>query len=917
MAWISLALRRLRRDLAASIGLALLVLVTALVAAAAPRVLASRADQAVTEQVGAARSADRSIVLQERTVLQAVPQDPLAAVRDAGARLEATLPASVRDLVSETAVVVESGRFRVDKRTTDAAFVRLRIQEGVEPYLAYVAGRPPTGTVTTRDNVGPEAVDGVPVYEVAISAATAARFGIALDEVVPLKADATDAINGRRQDALPVFVRITGIYEVPAPDDDVWLNDPQLAQPVIRALSAEIQLLDAALVLAPDAYGALVDHTRFEATLQVSHRIFLDTGRITGRSVPALVADLQRLRVLYPSANVTSAAAVAMRTGLPDILARHQARWTAAESILAVLALGPALVAAATLALVAILAARRRRLTLSVARSRGASPLQVLVPALVEGSLIAIPSAIVAILTAVAMVPSGHLLHTVLAAGVTAVVAIGVVVATVVPVARAQGPAVRPGERTVGHRLGGRRVVGELLVVGLAIVGAVLLRGRGVRGSGASGTVVEFDPLITAVPALVGLAAGLLAIRLYPLLMGFAARLGRRRRGLVAMLAARRATEGGGSAAILLVLLATATVGSFAMTALDHLERGADIAAWRETGAAYRILPPSGALPSSFDPAALPGAEAVATVFQVSVPVDITGPQVAFSAPEAASLSAVLAGTPLEPAFPPGFADAPSGPIPAIISQSLVESPRGVPVGGTFVLSVEGYALEYRAIEARDTFPGVASGHPFVVVAGEALRAAAPKARLLPVVAYVRASASAAAGLRAAASTMSPLLDVTSQAEDAAARRRLPVTGAVRSLVLAAALVTALYAGLGVAAALALAGLARISEVAHLRTLGLTGRQATALVVAEHGPTAVAAFTAGVGLGIGLFALLRGSLGLDTLTGAPADLPVTLDPGPLLLILAAMAVVIAAGLLLGAALQRRVAPTAALRGGFD
>ena len=42
-----------------------------------------------------------------------------------------------------------------------------------------------------------------------------------------------------------------------------------------------------------------------------------------------------------------------------------------------------------------------------------------------------------------------------------------------------------------------------------------------------------------------------------------------------------------------------------------------------------------------------------------------------------------------------------------------------------------------------------------------------------------------------------------------------------------------------------------------------------------------------------------------------------LEPLPLLLILVAMTVVVGVGLLLGVALQRRVAPTAALRGRFE
>jgi ABC-type antimicrobial peptide transport system permease subunit len=127
-------------------------------------------------------------------------------------------------------------------------------------------------------------------------------------------------------------------------------------------------------------------------------------------------------------------------------------------------------------------------------------------------------------------------------------------------------------------------------------------------------------------------------------------------------------------------------------------------------------------------------------------------------------------------------------------------------------------------------------------------------------------------------------------------------------------LVTAAYAALGVAAALALAGLARAMEVAQLRTMGLTGRQSLALQAGEHGPTTLAAFVAGGLLGVALFALLRPALGLGTLVGAPVEVPVVLEPAVLLLILAVMTAVVAFGLLLGAALQRRVAPVAALRG---
>ena len=61
---------------------------------------------------------------------------------------------------------------------------------------------------------------------------------------------------------------------------------------------------------------------------------------------------------------------------------------------------------------------------------------------------------------------------------------------------------------------------------------------------------------------------------------------------------------------------------------------------------------------------ACPGSRSPSTAFQGLVPVDLTGPQSIVVIPEAANLEAVLAGTPIEPAFPPGFATPALGPDP-------------------------------------------------------------------------------------------------------------------------------------------------------------------------------------------------------------------------------------------------------------
>ncbi len=616
MHWTVLALRRLRDDLAPTIGLLILIVVTAFLAALAPRVMASLADDAVRATVAAAPVADRNVqVIRHQLVGDGPAGDPLEQVRAAGQATLATFPAPVRRLIERTDAVIDSGRFRLAKPTTDPAFLRFRIQEGIGDHIRYVEGRPPTATVGTRDDVGPEAVDDVPVYEAAISRATADRFGIALDEVVTLIGDPGDPLIGRTPQDLYAFARISGIYEVPDPDSDYWLDDPLPIRPVIRALSSEVQLLDGVAILDEQTHAALAANTRAAGLpLRYTWRYFTDTGRITDRSTPGLVTALRALEVAYPSANVTPGRDTALRTNVLALLEGHQARWAAATSILAVMAMGPALVAIATLGLIAVLAGRRRRATMSLARSRGASAGQVLGPTLAEGLLLAVPAAGLAAMVSGLIVPAGRTAAVLAAALAVTVVAVAVVVITVIPTARAVGPDRRPGDRFVG-RSSPRRVVFEALVIGLAVGGAWLLRERGIRAASSAGEVAGFDPLLAAVPVLVGIAAGLIALRVFPFVMRMVSAVARRRRGLVAMLAARRATEGGATTAVLLVLLATATVGAFGAASLDSLDRGADLAAWQEVGGAYRLDVPNGALPNGLDPSTLPDVEVAATEF--------------------------------------------------------------------------------------------------------------------------------------------------------------------------------------------------------------------------------------------------------------------------------------------------------------
>jgi ABC-type antimicrobial peptide transport system permease subunit len=143
------------------------------------------------------------------------------------------------------------------------------------------------------------------------------------------------------------------------------------------------------------------------------------------------------------------------------------------------------------------------------------------------------------------------------------------------------------------------------------------------------------------------------------------------------------------------------------------------------------------------------------------------------------------------------------------------------------------------------------------------------------------------------------------------------VTAAISAGGVIALAVAAAYAAVAVTAALAIAGASRAGETAKLRTLGLSRRQAWLLTIVEHGPTVILAFVAGIGLGIGLFALLEPGLGLDALVGAKVAVPLGADPRQIGVLLAVVVAIAAVGIGLAAWAQRRGSAVVALRRGFD
>jgi putative ABC transport system permease protein len=385
------------------------------------------------------------------------------------------------------------------------------------------------------------------------------------------------------------------------------------------------------------------------------------------------------------------------------------------------------------------------------------------------------------------------------------------------------------------------------------------------------------------------------------------------------MLALRRAATGGTTGAVLLVLLATASIGAFSSAALVHLDRASSAAAWHEVGAAYQATAQVGTFSNDFRPADLPGVTDAALLKALQIPVGNRNLRVWLLALDLPAYERIAAGSPADPAAPPTMLGGlgADGAVPVLLSESLAGRSDGMPVGQPFDVIVEGYQYHLRGVDTRATFPTQDPDSLFIVASRDQLKSVHPEAPLAATTAFLDAPEGALDGIQAAIADQLPSAVVLGRSTFAQAFDDSPVTAAIFAGIAVAAVVAALYAALAVAAALALSGSARANEVAHLRMVGLSRRDALGLAIVEHGPTVVIAFVVGVLLGLGLFALLEPGLGMDALVGARLEVPLSADPRALSLIFAGMLAIAAVGIGLAAWMQRRGATVASLRRGAE
>ncbi|MFE2041306.1 FtsX-like permease family protein [Streptomyces sp. NPDC059477] len=868
---------RLRSAPGAACALALLVLVTAGLAAAFPRALDRYQDDGLRQAVDAAGG--------HRTTVQIYAPAP-----DIGLpRAERETALRPETLTRQFAAAVGAAEepFVPDRRES-AYGVRTTVPQPVpEEWIPQPSGLPAEVTLVAQNGLAdhstltagrlPRATSPVtadtPEVEAAVSAETAKNLRIEPGSVLHVPG------TGRE----PLAVRVTGVFTPRDPDGPYWSTDPLLHSPVLARVPDDPDgsvYWQGVLHLAPEAAPAMLGTPGMPSRywhLAPAHSALYAHELPRLRSAVAALESGPGLRTVRSATDDRTLAV----TGLDDVLGEYDQLRSGIGPPASVAAVGTGTVAAVVLVMAGGLAADRRRAELALLRARGVSLRGLAARLLGETAAVALPAGALGLGAALLLVPDGRRAPALLAA-----LAATLVAALALPLrAIAAHRTVRvhdPRTDLTSLRPSRRRTVAELTLVVLAAGAVVTLRGRG----GGSGELAAVAPVLVAV------IAALVLVRLHPLPLRGLARPVARLRGIVGPLSLARASRGSAAASAVLPLLALSvalTTAAFGGSVLAGVHEARDRAALLAIGADARVeatVPLPAQLPERVRE--VPGVRS-ATALSVDYQArpHTARQAVPVAAVDVPSYAALAAGTGLG-AFGADELRRPaagSDPLPALASPVVAETYGTRPFPVRFS---DGSTADVRIALVRESTPAV-SGTDFLVVdrAGLSGGAARPTALL------VTGPDIDGDALRTAAGSGAARVGVRSEERDRFIDS--PLQAGVERLYTAAVLAGAGLAALALLLSLLRAAPERGALLARLRTMGLTRAQGRRLLVLESLPPAALAALGGALTGWATIHVLGPGLDLTSLAlppNHPATAPAELRTDALSLVVPSLTILL-------------------------
>ncbi|HEX5579048.1 MAG TPA: hypothetical protein VFY43_05210, partial [Candidatus Limnocylindria bacterium] len=393
-------LRRLRVEIGIALLIVGLVAVTSLAFSAAPRLLDRVSDDGLRHEVASSGPVQRNLQLSTVSVLPAA-EGSLDAVSQQGDGFAEEFPAAVRRVIGGRELAFTSVRFAIPDPPEYTTFLSLRYQSGVEDAVRLTDGRLPasTGDSLAEASFGLDPSDEPPpavppVFEVAVSDATAAEIGVEVGDVLFGAADGNDPLIRRTfQRAPEARFEVVGIYTVTDPTAEAWYADRAL-QVVNVGGTLDNPIAFATALVAPDTLDGLVTSGM---PIRYQWRYLVDPARLDAGQEEALTTGLQRLETQFQTtgSDASVATGVVLRSGLLAIVQRYHGQRAATTAVLSVAAIGPFALAIGAIGMIGILLVSRRRPSLELTRGRGATGWLLLGTQLWEGLLLAAPPAVI------------------------------------------------------------------------------------------------------------------------------------------------------------------------------------------------------------------------------------------------------------------------------------------------------------------------------------------------------------------------------------------------------------------------------------------------------------------------------------------------------------------------------------------
>ncbi|MEU1267138.1 ABC transporter permease [Streptomyces sp. NPDC005799] len=845
---------RLRTAPVAALALALLVAVTACLAAALPRAVDRYEDAGLRRSVDRARpQATNVAVFAEPPSAYLSPQRRELALSPGrlGMQYAGLLRAVPRPLVADRAQSTYGVRTAVPLQVPDLWLPRpsglpaqfsLAAQQGVGAHAEKVTGRLPRATAPvtaqTRD------------VEAAVTAETAKSLRIKVGSVIH--------VPGERR--LALAVHITGIVTPREPQGPYWASQPLLRTPSLNRVPGggadAAQYWLGALLLAPEAAPALLGTPSAAWRYWQLAPADLHLHAYQVDRLRSAVASLESGPALRQVRALTDMSAT-VNTGFDDILGSFTGLRDGVRPLVAVAAFGTGTVAVVVLLMADGLAADRRRAELTLLRARGASLPGLAARLSAETAVVAVPAGALGLAIALLALPHARTGQAV--ASAAAVTLLACLTLPLRAVATHHAVRIHAGRGDVTSvRPSRRRTVAELTLLVVTLGAVETLRRQGTDG----------DQLAALAPVLVGVAAALLLVRLYPLPLRALSRPAARLRGTVAHLSLARAARTSASTALpLLALLTALTTAAFGGSVLAGVHATRDRAALLTVGADARVEAATGALPTALPDRVrrTPGVRGTAAV------------SIEYQAkPGDQSTSVPLVGV-----DPRGYAELASrtglgvfgggeltgrsadGTVPAVASPSVASR------YGTRPLAVrleDGGTITVRITAVRSRTPAVI-GDDFLVVNRTALTPATRR----PTALLLTGSHLDVPALRRAVGTSAPL---QLRSAERARYADSPLQSGAEHVYTAAVAAGAGYAVLSLLLTLLRTSPERTALLARLRTMGLPRSAGRRLLVLESLPQAGLAALGGTLTGWATIRLLSPGLDLTTVAVAGHQAPV-------------------------------------------